>query len=196
MINFVQGTAVTNGAPSLRNVGAGDTLIGVVLWATAPGTAPADSQNQTWLPAIQPWSGQNFAQTISPYLQIFYKLNTNAATNLQILFPSRYAVMASAVLEYSGITKFVTAVGNAGFGGTSPFVTPNINTNMGDQLVAVGTCNGQNLLPTPGSGFVQRVAGVLPNLSIADAMAIGGLYRASFSADNVDTYTTLMASFR
>jgi hypothetical protein len=149
MITFVQAASFPHGSPSLLGVTAGSTLIGVVLWATAPGPAPIDNHGQTWLPATQPWSGQQFGQTINPYLQMFYTINV-AAGHEQISFPSTYEVMESSVLEYSGITKFVKGVGNAGFGGTSPFTTPNINTNMNDLLVAVGISSGTSLLPTAG----------------------------------------------
>lgn len=118
---------------------------------------------------------------------------------MNVAFASNNGVMATVLLEYSGVTSFVKATGNAGFGGQSPFFTPNINTNPGDTVVSVGYCNGSLLVP--GGPFPAAPRAVMmeptqPNLTVADAVSIGGLYQAVFNARNVDAYAALLASFR
>jgi len=197
MISLVQTASSNNATVSLTVGVANHTLIAVVLWAGNPGSLPIDNHNNVWISAGQSYSGQPFFMPVlNPYVQIFYSLNVGTGST-SVVFPTDNKVMATFLAEYSGISTFVTNIGNAGYvDGISPFTTANINTKPNDLLFAVGTCNGTNMFPTNMSGFVQRISMTNPNVSVADQIAIGGLYEATFSATNADNYTVLMSSFR
>jgi hypothetical protein len=194
MIKFVQAASFGYGSPFLSGVTAGNTLIGVVIWAGNPGNTPVDSKGNTWKAATAPWAARHFdGQSLNPYLQVFYSISVKGG-DTHVGFASDNGIMATCLLEYSGLTTFVATAGNAGFSNSgNPITTPNINTKNGDLMIIMASCNGMDLLPT---GFTQRTALTNPVISVADVITIGGLYKAVFSAENVENYTALAVTFR
>ncbi len=200
MATFKQAASFTHGSPFLENVQAGSAIIGAVLWAGNPGLNPVDNEGNVWSPVTAPFSAQPSGNPIlHPFLQMFWINNVRAGV-LRAAFASNNGVMASFLLEYSGITSLIKAVGTAGFGGQDKFVSPNVIPNVNDLLIAVAVCNGTGL--TPGGGFIPRVVMLPPGPTVTvseqnlNGPFIGGNYQAVYSAYNVDNYAVVMGQFR